>query len=125
MNLTVMQVVLVGLGGCLGAVSRYGTGQWIRRQSPGRFPIGTFLVNMSGSFLLGLLVGSHMNHQWMLFAGTGFMGAYTTFSTFKVESQHLLKEKIDRQSGIVYMALSYVGGIGLAYVGYELGKLFT
>lgn len=125
MNVTVMQVVLVGMGGCLGAVSRYGIGQWIRRESPGRLPIGTFLVNMSGSFLLGLLVGSHLNHQWMLFAGTGFMGAYTTFSTFKLEGRQLLKEKSDRRNGIVYMAFSYVGGIGLAYVGYELGKLFT
>lgn len=125
MNLTIMQVVLVGAGGFLGAVSRYLVGQWAGRHSSVRLPMGTFLVNLSGSFLLGLLLGSHSNHEWILFAGTGFMGAYTTFSTFKVECLRLIKGKNDRRYGIVYMAFSYVGGIGLAYVGFGLGKLFA
>lgn len=57
------------------------------------FPIATFLINITGAFLLGYIIGSGVTTGWQLLLGTGFMGAFTTFSTFKLESVQLLNRK--------------------------------
>ncbi|SDK06638.1 fluoride efflux transporter CrcB [Sediminibacillus albus] len=122
MNL--IDFLLVGTGGFFGAISRFAFGQYIGRRHSPAFPIATLIVNVLGSFLLGLLTGLETGQYLLLLIGTGFSGALTTFSTFKLESVqlHLNKRK---KMFIVYHALSYAGGISLAFIGFQLGSLFS
>ncbi len=88
---TMRTVVGVGLAGALGALCRYGVGAFVSERYPGAFPLGTCLINVTGSFLLGLLfvllterVG--LSPAWRTSVTVGFLGAYTTFSTFTLET---------------------------------------
>jgi len=92
--------VLVGLGGFVGANARFVTARWVGSLVEGRFPLGTFLVNVSGSFLLGLL-GAVIAQKALpnadalrLALGVGFLGAFTTFSTFELETHALLEDGV-------------------------------
>ena len=98
-------LVLVGVAGGLGAVCRYGLDALIRARFPGRtFPWSTAVINVSGSLLLGLVVGIALGSAglssaaadqpgWAVVAGTGFLGGYTTFSTASVEAVQLVRER--------------------------------
>lgn len=83
-------------------------------------PFATWAINLSGSFLLGLLAGAAWGDNVSLLLGTGFMGAYTTFSTFNVENVQLAREKKWKTLAL-YVGTSYVFGIVLAYGGDLLG----
>jgi CrcB protein len=116
---------VIGLGGILGANARYLVGGWVAQRFGLEFPWGTFLINISGSFVLGIFMAYMLRqpayHYPRLFFAVGFLGAYTTFSTFSVESLQLI------QSGRVFSALLYMTGssvIGLfgAWLGFLLGK---
>lgn len=92
--------VLVGLGGFAGANARFVTSRWVGALVEGRFPLGTFLINVSGSFLLGLL-GAVIAQKALpnadalrLALGVGFLGAYTTFSTFEFETHALFEDGV-------------------------------
>jgi CrcB protein len=92
--------VLVGVGGFVGANARYVTAKWVGSLVEGRFPLGTFLINVSGSFLLGLL-GAVIAQKALpnadalrLALGVGFLGAYTTFSTFEFETHALFEDGV-------------------------------
>ena len=80
---------LMMLAGGAGAVLRYLVDHWLRGATT-RFPLGTLAVNLLGSFALGLLVGADPGPDWLLVAGTGLLGGFTTFSTHAVESVRLL-----------------------------------
>jgi fluoride exporter len=118
----------VALGGVLGANARYWFGGWIQARCGLGFPWGTLVVNLSGSLLMGLLLGlvaGRADHPGSatvrLAAGVGFLGAYTTFSTFSAESLALLEER--RWAGAAGYALgSVVGGLAAAYAGLRLGR---
>ena len=88
-----MTGLLVWLGvagaGALGALSRFGVGAAVGARRPSDFPLGTFAVNLSGGFVLGLLTGLSLTGDGLLVLGTGFLGGYTTFSTWMVEAQRL------------------------------------
>jgi CrcB protein len=89
-----MRALYVGLGGFLGAVARYALGGWISTRYRGEFPMATFVINISGSFLLGLFlalatVRIAIDPRWRLFVAVGFFGAFTTFSTFEYETERL------------------------------------
>ena len=92
--------VLVGVGGFLGANARFVTAKWIGTWVDARFPLGTFLINMSGSFLLGLLGGLlaarlvPRGDDVRLALGVGFLGAFTTFSTFEFETHALFEDGV-------------------------------
>jgi fluoride exporter len=116
---------LIGFGGSLGAASRFLLGNYINQGKnifyP--FPIATWLINISGSLLLGLILKLHLSNQivdwvWYLF-GIGFCGAYTTFSTFGFETLSLVQAK----KGIlaaVYVFTSITVGTLAAFIGFIL-----
>lgn len=86
------------------------------------FLIGTLCVNLLGSFLLGMIVGQGITSGLYSFLGIGFMGAFTTISTFKLENVQLRENK--KQSILYsYLVYSYIGGILLAFAGMSLGAL--
>ncbi len=116
-------VVLAGAG--LGGLTRYALGTWIMAKSGGRFPLGTFLINISGSFFIGLLMTllterllPHPN--WRLFLVVGVLGGYTTFSSFEYETLQTVRD------GARWMGLLYVAGsVLLGYVAVWLGAALT
>ncbi|WPP42546.1 fluoride efflux transporter CrcB [Paenibacillus hunanensis] len=115
-----VNIGFVALGAVFGVLARFLFSRWMKKRWPMDFPLATLLINLSGSFLLGMLVGSGAGSQWQLLIGTGFMGSYTTFSTFKLENIELhLKQQ--HKVLIGYLCLSYAGGIVLAGVGLWLG----
>ena len=95
---TLMPYLLVGLGGFIGANARFVVARLVGTLFETRFPLGTFVINISGSFLLGVL-GTVVTQKVMpssesmrLALGVGFLGAYTTFSTFEFETHALLED---------------------------------
>jgi CrcB protein len=92
-----MNYLVIGLGGFLGATTRYAVALWIGQKWGRSFPLGTFFVNVTGSFLIALIMSLTaerfmVNPQWRLFLAVGFLGAYTTFSTFELETGALLRD---------------------------------
>ncbi len=92
--------LLVGAGGFVGANARYLVARWVGGAIDARFPLGTFLINVSGSFLLGLL-GALLAERFVphadslrLALGVGFLGAFTTFSTFEYETHALFEDGV-------------------------------
>jgi fluoride exporter len=90
-----MLILLIALGGAAGAVTRYAAGGWIQARAGAGFPLGTLVVNVTGSLLLAFLVrtleGVAAPPEWRGFLAIGFCGAYTTFSTFGYESMTLMQ----------------------------------
>jgi CrcB protein len=119
--------LLIAVGGVVGANARYLVSQWAARRWPAGFPVGTLLVNVAGSFVLGLLspfvaAGLAGGADARLLVGAGFCGAFTTFSTFAFESVALTR------GGRLRPAALNVGGtvalcLGAAGVGALLAGL--
>jgi fluoride exporter len=116
-------VVLAGAG--LGGLTRYALGTWIMARSGGRFPLGTFLINISGSFFIGLFMTllterlqPHPN--WRLFLVVGVLGGYTTFSSFEYETLQAVRDG-ERWMGLLYVA----GSVLLGYMAVWLGAALT
>lgn len=120
--------LIVGSGGTLGALARYWLGG-LFKIGPGEFPAGTFLINLSGSFVLGLFLTLiterfEIRTGWRLFFATGFVGAYTTFSTFSSEALTLFRQGYGT-TGLIYSAVSLLGGMLFVWVGYELARFIS
>ena len=116
-------IALIGIGGSLGAIARFYIGLVVNQNYQGKFPLGTFTINLIGSFLLGLLAGNYLSNQlsewaWYLF-GIGFMGAFTTFSTFGYETIMLLNAGFIKKA-ILYVSLSILLGLLAAYIGFSI-----
>ncbi|NMM49361.1 fluoride efflux transporter CrcB [Marinigracilibium pacificum] len=119
-------ILLVGIGGFLGAVSRYLVGKWLYTVTIFHIPWATLLVNLSGSFLIGVILGlttqtDNPSENLKLLLATGFCGAFTTFSTFSFENLILIKEQ-NYLVAIIYTSISFVGGLLLAWGGFALAK---
>ena len=117
-----LRALLVGLAGAAGALTRYGIGLAVGVRS---FPWATFGINITGSFLLGLILVSAMERGWsettVLPMTVGFLGAYTTFSTFSYETFTLART--DRAAtALVYVIASLVGGVLAAAAGYATAR---
>jgi CrcB protein len=121
------QLALIALGGALGALSRYFVGFWVQSHVPkSTFPWGTFVINATGSFLLGLIATLLterilVSPNWRPLVTIGFIGAYTTFSTFEYESAQL---------GSSWQAMcnllgSVVVGYGCVILGIRLAHVIT
>ena len=117
----IQQAALVALGGAIGAVLRFGIGNIIESSE---FPLSTILVNGSGSFILGMLAVMAINNGYseelMLFFGTGLLGAFTTMSTFSLETITLVKND-NYTLALVYACISFILCILFAFIGWELG----
>lgn len=114
--------VLVALGGAAGALARYGIGVRVGARS---FPWATVAVNLSGCFLLALVLGGLGPARWSASTTTavavGVLGAYTTFSTFGFETFTLLRD--DRvATAAAYVALSVAGGLAATVAGWATGR---
>lgn len=108
-----MILLYIGMGGLVGAVLRYA----ISRKFNLSLPYGTFFVNVTGSFLLGYLFYQGMSENVYAFIGIGFCGAFTTYSTFKLEVFQLIMSK-GKIVSFTYLIMSYLCGIGFAFLGY-------
>ena len=117
-----LNMLFVAIGGFFGANCRYIMSQFFKKRIPSKWPLGTLAVNLLGSFLLGYLIGANGEERITLLLGTGFMGAFTTYSTFNLETIQLLQIK-EKGSAIVYFILTYFGGIMLAFLGLLIGKI--
>jgi len=111
-----MTYVLVAVGGAAGSLVRYSLGKFISERSSTDFPIGTFIINITGAILLGVISTIGVSSNMMLLLGDGFFGAYTTFSTFMFEGFNLFEEK-QKLNALIYILFSIILGI----VGYALG----
>jgi len=113
-----MKVLLIAAAGAGGAAARYGISVAVGTRT---FPWSTLAINLSGSFVLGLLAKLALDRDWSaavtLPATVGFLGAFTTFSTFSVETHSLVR---DGRAGAaaVYIGVSVVGGVLAAAAGY-------
>ena len=119
--------LLIGAGAALGANARFVVSVWAAGRFGAGFPFGTLIVNVTGSLLLGFLLELTTSRfisspEMRLFLATGFLGSYTTFSTYTVESLVLMR------SGSLWMGLLYIGsniavGLVFALVGIYLARL--
>jgi CrcB protein len=119
-----MIVVGVMVAGACGAVLRYLVDHVVQRRAPGGFPLGTLTINISGSFVLGVLTGSALHHgvpaAWLTVIGTGLIGAYTTFSTFSFDTVRLAEAEQWRLA-LLNVVVSIVLGLGAAGLGLAVG----
>lgn len=113
-----MTTVAIWLGagafGALGALGRFQLDTAVSRRWPSDFPFGTLTVNLLGAFALGVLVGASLASELLLVFGTGFLGAFTTFSTWMFESQRLGE---DGEWRLVWLNLAAPMAAGLAAAG--------
>jgi len=116
----------ISLGGMVGASARYGVAQFLPTR-PGGFPWATFWTNLSGSFLLGLLLVLILERFRLTrlvrpFVATGILGAFTTMSTYEVETALLIKDD-HPLTALLYGLGSLVAGLLLAYTGIQAARL--
>ena len=115
----------VGAGGFLGAIARYALGLLVARLWSGEFPLATFLINVSGSFVLGFFMALSaerlgIDPAWRLLVATGFVGAYTTFSTFEYETHRLV------DAGSTVWAATYVlASVVVGFLALRLGAAMS
>jgi CrcB protein len=118
-------LAVIAIGGMIGATARYGIARWLSVES-GRFPWATFWTNLSGSFVLGFVLVVLVERfpaarLVRVFVATGIIGAFTTMSTFAVETA-LLVDDGKASTAAVYVTASVIGGITLAVAGIALAR---
>lgn len=122
-----MAILWVGLGGFLGANARYLLGGFISERWGAVFPLGTFVINVTGSFILGFFMAYAQERPWLepsarLMFAVGFVGAYTTFSTFEYETMRLIQNR-----ELMFAALNAFGsllaGTVAVFAGFIIGDV--
>ena len=111
----------IALLGGLGAVARFLLDGAVSRRVAGSFPLGTLAVNLTGAVALGVLAGAGVGGDGSLLWGVGFIGAFTTFSTWMLESHRLAEEGRDRVAA-ANVAVSLVAGVLAVLAGRYLGS---
>ena len=117
--------LVVGIGGALGAVARYGVALIVARFWSREFPLATLIINVSGSFVLGFFATfaaerSAIDPLWRLMIATGFVGAYTTFSTFEYETQRLV-----HAGSTWWAAANVIMSVAAGFAAVQLGMLLA
>lgn len=122
-----MKYLVVGIGGFLGAIARFWLGGYIYERMGTRFPYGTFVVNCSGCFAIGLVMTilterTHLNPYWRLLIPIGFIGGYTTFSSFGYETLMAMR---DGAIMVAFwnVALSIIVGFACVWAGIVCGRV--
>lgn len=118
--MSLVVVLGVGLIGGVGAIARFMLDGAVAGRVGREFPYGTLLVNVLGAFALGVLVGAALDPDAYRLLGTGLIGAFTTFSTWALES-HRLGEEGELRLGAANLAISLVLGVGAVWAGRHAG----
>lgn len=126
-TLRAVVVIAVAVAGGLGVLARYGLDTFLQRRSDAVFPWSTFLINVSGCFVLALVIAILVDRwhapDWLRIGATvGFLGGYTTFSTFAYETQNLIESR-HLALALANGAGSVVAGVAAVYAGLFLGRL--
>jgi fluoride exporter len=113
-----MKYLMVGIGGALGSVLRFGMGSYIGGRFGSRFPYGTFVINISGSFLIGMVITimaekTQWSDNWRYLIPIGFIGGYTTFSAFEYETFRLFQDGQILTAGLNVVLSVIVGFVGV------------
>lgn len=111
-------MIFIALGGFFGAMARYGLSRFIQSIIKTPYPIATFFINSFGSFLIGFIVGQGYSTSVHLFAVIGFLGAFTTFSTFSFEVIQLF-ERNEGKMALLHLISSVLLGILFAVIGFQ------
>jgi CrcB protein len=122
-----VQYVAVAVGAMLGANLRFVVGNWAAERWGGDFPYGTFVINVSGAFAIGLLlsfIGERVGVSplWRLFFATGFLGGYTTFSSYTWEALALAQDGEWVNAGVYVLGSNLLGFVGV-WLGATLARL--
>ena len=126
---SVSKLIIVAIGGALGAVSRYSLGMLVAQFWKDPFPLGTWLINTSGSFAIGLCLTllkqwKTTSSVWHLAISIGFIGAFTTFSTFEYEIWQLIESGQSGRASF-YALASLIIGLLAVFVGVAVGSLLV
>jgi fluoride exporter len=118
--------LMVAVGGALGSVLRFWVGSYISNRFPARFPSGTFIINCTASFLIGFVITvlsekADWNPNWRYLIPIGFIGGYSTFSTFEYETFRVFQEGELLISGL-NVVLSVVVGFASVWLGVITGR---
>ena len=118
-------LIIIGTGSFFGGITRFLTSRFIQQNVNSLFPFGTFVVNITGCFIIGLLYGlsergNLMNAEWRMFLTVGFCGGFTTFSTFANENMSLL-----RDGNFFHFALYTSGSVFLGLMATYLGNILV
>jgi len=121
--------LMVGIGGFIGAIARFWLGGYISDHMGTRFPYGTFVINCTGSFFIGFIITllaerTHWSANWRYLIPVGFIGAYTTFSTFEYETFRNIQEGEFLVAGL-NVILSVVVGFVSVWLGVIAGRTIT
>ncbi len=123
-----LKYLTIAAGGAAGAVARYALGNYIGSRYGFRFPYGTFVINISGCFLIGvsmaLFARTTAGIYWRYLIPIGFIGAYTTFSTFEYETLRAIQDG-QLTTGLMNVAMSVITGFAAVWLGDALGKVFV
>ncbi|MGQ2282596.1 fluoride efflux transporter FluC [Apilactobacillus kunkeei] len=112
-------VLIVGFGAAVGSLIRYGVTNGLKKMFSGiAFPVATFFINITGSFLLGLVNGQLPKNTFILAFSIAILGGYTTFSTYMNETVQLSIQK--KMMACSYYVLSALIGISMAFLGYVI-----
>lgn len=117
--MTVSEMLFVAMGGSVGAIFRYFLSAKLNKEDG--IPIGTLIVNIAGSFLIGCVYGLDVLLLWKLFLISGLAGSLTTFSTLNKEFV-LLWMSGNRKAFVIYLLSTYGFGLLSAFVGYYVGS---
>jgi fluoride exporter len=122
----VYRIVLVAVGGLVGSVARYLLAGWVQNLNGAQFPFGTLVVNVLGSFILGLVMTLSLERglispEVRILLGTGLCGGFTTMSTFSYESVALLQYD-DPTAALGNVALTLVGCLASVWLGGFVGR---
>jgi fluoride exporter len=124
-----LKYVMVGVGGCLGSILRFWLGTYIGNRMGTRFPYGTFVINITGSFLIGIVYAfmtarTQWSPNWRYLIPIGFIGGYTTFSSLEYETLLTVQDG-QFGLGLLYVALSVVVGFIAVWGGVVAGKAIS
>jgi CrcB protein len=117
--------LIVGTGSFIGGVFRYLLSLVIQTKTASPFPLHTFIVNITGCFIIGIVFGifekQQLSYEWKLLFTTGILGGFTTFSAFSIETFTLLKDGYAGYA-LLYIFASVILGLLLTYIAYSLAR---